>query len=110
MSDARREVIRLVLGVIVWLVALASMFAVSLKFYRALTPEVLSDVVSRHFNGAVMMPLSTLFALLIVMVFKSTGGPVEFEALGFKFKGAAGEAAMWIACFLAITVAAKLLF
>jgi len=35
--------------------------------------------------------------------------PIEFEGLGFKLKGAAGEIVLWMLCFLAISGAIRLL-
>jgi hypothetical protein len=80
------------------------------KALGALTPELMRPLIADRFLVVIFLPLSAMSALLIVMIFRSASGPIEFEALGFKFKGAAGETVMWILTFLAFTVAAKALW
>jgi hypothetical protein len=35
---------------------------------------------------------------------------IEFEAAGFKFRGASGPVVLWIFCYLAIVTSIKLLW
>jgi hypothetical protein len=44
------------------------------------------------------------------MFLEQTSGPIEFEGLGFKFKGASGPVVLWVFCFLAIAGAIKLVW
>jgi hypothetical protein len=53
------------------------------------------------------MAATTSFS--IVSLFKVTNGPIEFEALGFKFHGASGPVVLWLLCFLAVVVSFHLL-
>ena len=55
------------------------------------------------------MPFSCFAAFFIVALFRQGAGPLEFEGVGFKFKGSAGEVVMWIFCFLSIIGSIKLL-
>jgi hypothetical protein len=55
------------------------------------------------------LPLIAIAALCLVLILRSTGGPIGFEALGLKFKGAAGPIIMWVITFLAMVLAIKLL-
>jgi hypothetical protein len=45
-----------------------------------------------------------------VSLLKVTSGPIEFEAIGFKFRGASGPIVLWVFCFLSIAVAFHLLW
>jgi hypothetical protein len=65
--------------------------------------EVLRD----HFASIMGLPGAAAVAFTIVVFLRQTEGPIEFEGLGFKFKGAAGQVILWIACFLAIAAAIK---
>jgi hypothetical protein len=43
-------------------------------------------------------------------VLRETTGKLEFEALGFKFRGASGPVVLWVLCYFAITLSIKLLW
>ena len=64
----------------------------------------------QHFPAVVGLPSAAIASLCIVVVLEGTAGPVEFETLGLKFKGAAGPIVFWVLCFLAITAAIHLLW
>jgi hypothetical protein len=55
-------------------------------------------------------PGSIMLALLIVLLLRNIGGPIEFEAMSFKFRGASGPIVMWIFCYLALIFATKFLW
>jgi hypothetical protein len=63
-----------------------------------------------HFAATIGLPSAALASLCIVIVLEGTAGPIQLEALGFKFKGAAGPIVFWIFCFLAIAFAIHLLW
>jgi hypothetical protein len=44
------------------------------------------------------------------VVLRSTEGPMEFEGLGFKFKGAAGPVVLWAMCFIVIVLGIRVLW
>jgi hypothetical protein len=48
------------------------------------------------------LPCSALGSLCLVIFLKTANGPIEFEALGFKFRGASGPIIMWGLCFLSM--------
>jgi hypothetical protein len=64
---------------------------------------VLSDLVTRKFAAIIG-------AFIVVALFRQAEGAVEFEAVGVKFKGAAGQFVLWLVCFLAIAAAIALLW
>ena len=68
------------------------------------------QVLNKHFAAIIGLPCAALVAFAIVVFLRQTEGPIEFEGLGFKFRGASGQVAMWIACFVAIALAIRLLW
>jgi hypothetical protein len=56
------------------------------------------------------MPFAALAAFVVITLFRQGEHPIEFEGLGFKFKGASGEIVLWVFCFLAATGALHLLW
>jgi hypothetical protein len=70
----------------------------------------LVEIAREHFAATVGLPAAALVALCIVYFLEHTGGPIEFEGLGFKFRGASGPIVLWVLCFLAITAGIRLLW
>jgi len=68
------------------------------------------DVVRNHFAVVIGLPMAGILALWVVTILRSQSGPIEFEAVGFKFRGASGPVVLWIACFLSIAIAIRLLW
>ena len=68
------------------------------------------EVITEHFAATIGLPLSAIGAFLLVTVLQISAGKIEFEALGFKFRGASGPAVLWVLCFLAISTAIKVLW
>jgi hypothetical protein len=67
-------------------------------------------ILRQRFAAIVGLPAAGAVAFVIVMVFRQTAGPIEFEAAFIKFKGAAGPVILWALCFLAIAGAIKMLW
>jgi magnesium-transporting ATPase (P-type) len=63
-----------------------------------------------NYAALVGVPMSAVTAFCIVSLLKVTNGPIEFEVLGFKFRGASGPIVLWVLCFLAIVVAFRVLW
>jgi hypothetical protein len=63
-----------------------------------------------HYAALVGTPMSAVTAFCIVSLLKVTNGPIEFEAIGFKFRGASGPIVLWILCFLAVALGFHLLW
>ena len=68
------------------------------------------DIIKMHFSATVGLPLAAIAAICVVFLFKYVSGEIEFEGLGFKFKGASGPVILWIGCFFAIAGAIKWLW
>lgn len=72
-------------------------------------PE-LYRVALEHMPATIGLPSAALAALCIVIVLENTSGPIEFEGLGFKFKGASGPVVLWCLAFLSMAAAIKMLW
>ncbi|NUU40368.1 hypothetical protein [Tardiphaga robiniae] len=68
------------------------------------------SMLETHFAAIVGLPGAAAAAFALVVFLRQTDGPIEFEFLGFKFKGASGQVAMWVICFWAIAGAIKLVW
>ena len=75
-----------------------------------LNTSELFEVMVTHFAAVVGLPCAALAALGLVMFLEQTSGAIEFEGLGFKFKGASGPIVMWVISFMAMTTAIKILW
>ena len=69
-----------------------------------------SDIAQKHFAATVGLPMAAAASLFIVLVLRATSGPLEFEGIGFKFRGASGPIVLWLLCFLGIAAALKMLW
>jgi hypothetical protein len=115
MSDTGVQVIREdtpVRTVAFWFAILATLaaagvFAILVVAFGVADWQV---VLRDHFAGIIGLPGAAAVAFVIVVFLRQTEGPIEFEGLGFKFKGAAGQVVMWVLCFLAISGAIKLVW
>jgi hypothetical protein len=76
----------------------------------ALDAGTFDRIVENHFGAAFGIPVSFVTSLVLVLAFRREAGPIEFEALGFKFKGASGPLIFWVICFLAFVTALRLLW
>ena len=68
------------------------------------------NVLEKQFAAIVGLPGAAAAAFVLVVFLRQTEGPIEFEGLGFKIKGAAGQLLMWVVCFLSMAGAIKLLW
>lgn len=75
-----------------------------------LTSPDLYRLMLHQFAAVVGLPAAALASLCLVMFLEKTSGPIEFEGLGFKFKGASGPVVLWVFSFLAIVGAIKLVW
>jgi hypothetical protein len=67
-------------------------------------------LVKAHYAAVCGTACAAACAFSIVTLLKVTDGPIEFEAVGFKFRGASGPIVLWIFCFLAFVTALYLLW
>lgn len=81
-----------------------------LLMWQADNRERLIAFIFAHASVATGIPFSAAIAMFVVLMLRTTQGPVEFEVVGFKFRGASGPIIMWVLCFLVIIAATKLLW
>jgi hypothetical protein len=67
-----------------------------------------NEILKDHYAAIIGLPASAAVSFILVVFLRQTDGPIEFEGLGFKFKGASGQVVMWVLCFLAFAGAIKL--
>ena len=84
--------------------------AILTSFLTLIPYEVMVNIVKSHFAAIVGLPISAIFSAFIVVALEQTSGPVKFDGLGFKFEGSSGQVVLWVLCFLAISLAIKLLW
>jgi len=77
---------------------------------RGFEDKVWLPIAMQHFPSIVGLPMAAIASLMVVMLLKYTSGPIEFEILSLKFKGASGQIVFWILCFLSIVLAIKILW
>lgn len=73
-------------------------------------PAWLMNVFEQHFAATVGLPLAMIAALVVVTLFRHQAGPIEFDLLGMRLRGAAGPIVMWVIVFLSMASGIKLLW
>jgi hypothetical protein len=71
---------------------------------------VLTQLVVSNFAAIIGLPLAAVTAFIVIAILRQSEQPLEFEGLGFKFRGPAGEIVLWVGCFLASVGAIRLLW
>lgn len=112
--ELKHERMRLAFGYMVLIfITLVSFTVFFTLFYLVLSSADRGRLIDFMFAqpGAVLgIPSCGMIALFIVLILRTTQGPIEFEGFGFKFRGASGPIIMWILCFLSSVSATKLLW
>ncbi len=67
-------------------------------------------IIQGHFAAIIGLPFVALLSFSIVGILELSFGAIEFEGLGFKFKGASGPIILWVLCFLVVSMAIKILW
>ena len=89
-----------VVGTALW----AGYFFVFL-IYQSIVGSSTSDnwftrMVQEHPAATIGVAMSAVTAFCLVAILEISRGAIEFEALGFKFRGASGPVILWVFCFL----------
>jgi hypothetical protein len=71
---------------------------------------VLTEFVIKNFPTIIGLPFASIAAFIVVALFKQSETAIEFEAVGVKLKGAAGEIILWLICFIVIVGAISILW
>ena len=108
--DHKKKIVRVFTWIAASLITLFSVYTFYIIAKRGFDDKVWLPIAVKHFPAVVGLPMAAIASLFIVMVLEYVSGPIEFEILGLKFKGAAGQIVFWILCFLTIVLAIKLLW
>jgi hypothetical protein len=96
--------------VAVVLVTIFAIAALSRVVYLAFAERSFFDIAQKQLPAVVGVPLSAVASLFVVLVLRMSSGPIEIELRKLKFKGAAAPIVFWLACFLGIAGAIKMLW
>ena len=88
--------------------SVAALFLALRLFYRE--PALYRGLMTDHVRAMIGIPIAAAGAFCILLVFEARAGQVEFEALGFRFRGGAGPAVIWVFAFLAIAGTIRMLW
>ncbi len=90
---------------------IASFFALFTLIYILISDiSFLKGLIQKNPRAIIGLPAAFLSSYCLVLFLEASSGRIEFEALGFKFRGAAGPIIMWIFVFLAIVVGIAILW
>jgi hypothetical protein len=67
-------------------------------------------ILQDHFSTLVVIPFGAGFSLVVVILLGATQGPIEFEAIGLKFRGASGPIVLWCLVFLSLMASVRILW
>lgn len=115
MASSGSQEIRFRLLLFVVVVSLSAFFLVfstgyTFFFFLGRETELLRSVMENHFLAMTGLPMAAISATVLVALFRIAAGEMEFEAIGFKFRGAAAPAIIWIFAFLAFVGSMRLLW
>ena len=78
-------------------------------FVIGIKPEFL-ELYQKNYIVIIGLPLAAFASLILVVFLEHTTGPLEFEGLGFKFRGASGPVILWVLCYLSFVLSFKILW
>lgn len=96
-------------GIVILAVIITCSYFVVLV-YSFFTDKQWVDMAKEHASAAIGLPFATIAAFMLVSILQVTTGKIEFEGLGFKFRGASGPIVLWIACFIVFVISIRLLW
>jgi hypothetical protein len=109
-SDTKKRIVSTFAWVAATLITLFSIYVFFIMAKRGYDSQIWLPIAQKHFAAVVGLPMAAIASLFIVLVLEYVSGKIEFEILGLKFKGAAGQIIFWILCFLSIVSSIKLLW
>lgn len=74
------------------------------------TNETFNNLVVCQFKVIVLIPVAALFSFVLIALFQSFSGNVEFKLLGMEFSGASGPVVMWVLAFISIVISINFLW
>ena len=102
----KRQNDKLIKRIAQWLALLGAAIASFFNLYLIIL--IFSDdvtsfklLIENHAPAVIGNPASIVTSYCLVIFLEANSGPIEFEALGFKFRGASGPIVLWIFVYLA---------
>jgi len=83
---------------------------VGIIVYSFFTDDEWVELAKEHLPAVIGLPIAAATAFLLVSILQVTSGKIEFECIGFKFRGASGPVVLWTASFIAMAICIKLLW
>lgn len=99
--------------ILVSIVTVASLFVTifaGAAAYRLVKDDKWGDVLLQHYAALIAFPVLMGGCLFVVALLEVTIGPIEFECLGFKFRGSSGPVVLWVFSVLGMVFALRLLW
>ena len=109
-GDDRMERMRKLIILMLALYAIGGLVVLFALLWRSRMDPVLTQIVTSNFAAIIGLPFCALASFIVVALFRQSEGPLEFEALSIKLKGAAGEILLWNVSFIVMVAALKLLW
>lgn len=98
------------LAIVTAVVLILALFTGFVALHAAKEGSWIVDAAKTHFAAVIGLPFVALMAAFIVATFEISFGRIEFEGLGFRFRGASGPIVLWVLCYLAIALTVKILW
>ncbi len=92
-------------------ISATSFFSLGAIIYVFVTDiELLKQLIQGNPRASIGLPAAAAASYCLVVFLEASSGSIEFEALGFKFRGASGPIVLWIFVFLAMVFGIKVLW
>lgn len=101
--------VRVIYGVLA-AVALTAAVILAHRTLLALPAPYLATIIEQHGPVLIGIPMAIAVAFFLVAAVRAVEGPIRFEILGLKSSGAGAVVIVWIATFVAITMAIRALW
>jgi len=92
------------------LLAIAVVVTLEIIYLFHVDVDVWTGLIREHFSAIVGLKAAVIVSFVIVVFLRQVEGPIEFEAVGMKFRGAAGQVILWAFCVMVLSLCAKLLW
>jgi hypothetical protein len=72
--------------------------------------EPWQTILLEHFAGTICLLGAAAISFTTVVFLRQSEGPIEFDALGLKFRGAAGQFVLWTFGVIVLSLCGKMLW
>lgn len=86
------------------------MVVLGLIFVNTNGPKYWNPTIAQHFAATIGLTAAIIVSFGVVVFLRQTEGSLEFEAVGIKVRGAAGQVILWCLCVIVLSACAKLLW